>query len=312
MLAVGVAVFIFVVMLFSAAKRRGATQAMAGAAAVLPSNVSLEEGIVFGKGGTQTLKLDMTRPKTNPQKLGPFPALVFVHGGGWQAGNRGMFRSQMSHYSQAGIVCVTVDYRLAPKHKFPAQIEDVKCAVRWLRANAKKYNIDPNRIGAVGASAGAHLVALLGTTAQDKLHEGNGGNPEQSSAVCAVIGLAGPYDLSVGYQNSVKQNPSEGTAVRSLLEEFLGGKPEQVPSQYRDASPVNFVKKGAPPFLLVHGTADSLVPIEQAETFEKKLKASGVEVEFLRVEGGTHSDFGKDPAKVLERVNSFLRQYLKL
>lgn len=302
-------VLILSVLLIWSLWHNAARRPKSAAALAPPPGVALETDIVFGQGGAETLKLDLTRPVKGK---GPFPALVFVHGGGWKGGSRQMFRPQMFPYSRAGIVCISVDYRLAPQYKFPAQLEDVKCAVRWLRANAAKYHIDPNRIGAVGASAGAHLVGLLGTTAQEKQWEGQGGHGEQSSAVCAVIGLAGPYDLLTGYQNSVHQNPKEGAAVRSLLEEFLGGTLQQVLAQYHAASPVNHVQKGQPPFMLVHGTNDTLVPIEQSEIFARKLKASGVDVELIRAEGGTHGSFGKNPAQVLARINAFIRKHLRV
>jgi len=278
-------------------------------AAPVPDNVTLETGIVFGKGADQPLLLDMTRPK---QGKGPFPALLFVHGGGWGAGTRDSFRSPMFYFSQRGFVCVTVDYRLAPRYKFPAPLEDIKCAVRWLRANARTYDIDPERIGAVGGSAGAHLVALLGTTAGQKRWEGSGGNADQSSAIRAMACLSGPYDLERGYRNSVHQRPSEGGAVRGMLESFLGGTPDTVPAQYRDASPIHYASKATIPTLLTHGTADPLVLIEQSDRFYQALKNAGAsDVELLRIEGAGHADFGKKPQEVLARCDAFLQKHLK-
>jgi acetyl esterase/lipase len=280
---------------------------MLTAGAAVPKGVVLEPAITYGQGGSEPLLLDLTRPE---QGKGPFPAIVFVHGGGWTGGGRNDFRPQMYLFSQAGIVCVSLDYRLAPKHTFPAQLEDVKCGVRWVRAHAKEYHVDPARIAAFGASAGAHLVGLLGTTGADRRWEGKGGNPEQSSAICAMVCLAGPFDLPLGYAHSYRQNPQEGAAVRGVLEGFLGGAPGEAAARYRDASPVTYVSKTSAPSLLAHGTADPLVLIEQTELFSKKLQDAGVETELVRIEGGKHSDFGKDPAQVNARIAAFLRKHL--
>jgi hypothetical protein len=127
----------------------------------VPDGVIFEKGITYGTAAGQALLLDLAKPK---EGAGPFPALVLVHGGGWAAGDRSAYHAPMLAWAKLGIVCVSVDYRLAPQFKFPCQIEDVKCAVRWMRANAGKYHVDGDRIGALGGSAGAHLVALLGTT----------------------------------------------------------------------------------------------------------------------------------------------------
>jgi acetyl esterase/lipase len=277
--------------------------------AVPPPGVELETGIVFGKGGTRELTLDLTRPKQHQTNM---PAVVFIHGGGWVGGDKASFHPFMFHLSQGGVVCVTAAYRLAPHDRFPAQLEDVKCAVRWLRANAEKYGVDPARIAAFGGSAGAHLAALLGATTGQPQWEGQGGHAEHSSAVAAVVGLAGPYDLALAHRDSSRQNPREGAAVRGMLEAFLGGTPQKVPKQYRDASPVSHVKHDTPPMMLVHGTADTLVPIAQSEVFAETLRAAGVEVELLHLEGGTHSDFGKDPEKALAKVAAYVRKRLGL
>jgi acetyl esterase/lipase len=186
----------------------------------------------------------------------------------------------------------------------------VKCAVRWLRANAPKYNIDPNRIGALGGSAGAHLVALLGTTSGEKRWEGSGGNPDQSSAICAMVCLSGPYDLSLGYRDSVHQNSKEGGAVRGMLEALQGGPLEQKPAQYAAASPMTYASRDTVPALLTHGTADPLVPIEQSDLFYAKLKSAGANVELIRIEGAGHADFGPKPQEPLAKITTFVQKQL--
>jgi len=272
-----------------------------------PADVVMETDIVYGKVGAEALKLDLTRPR---QGEGPFPAIVFVHGGGWVGGSKEDFRAFMAPFTQKGIVCISVNYRLAPKSVFPAQIEDVKCAVRWLHANAEKYHVDPKRILAFGGSAGAHLVALLGTTNGTKRWDGSGGNAGQSSAISAMVCMSGAYDLSLGYRDSVNQNKQEGGAVRGMLESLLGGAPEKRKAQYREASPMTYADKQTVPALLTHGTADLLVPIEQTEVFTAKLKSVGGEVDFLRIEGAGHADFGPKPEEQLNKVIAFVQKHL--
>jgi acetyl esterase/lipase len=238
--------------------------------------------------------------------------VIFIHGGGWQAGDRKDFHPFMFQFSKAGIFCASVQYRLAPKDRFPAQIEDVKCAVRWLRAHADEYQLDTTHIVACGASAGAHLAALLATTADVPEFEGSGGNAGQSSAINAAICLAGPYDLALGYRNSGHQRKAEGDAVRQLLPALLGGTPDEVPDAYRQASPITYARTASPPMLLVHGDDDPLVVIEQAEVFARKLEEVGASVQFLRLVGGTHNDFGKEPEKAIRAITDFARKQLGL
>src|SRR5262245_57591536 len=148
-----------------------------------PREVRFEKDLVFGKGGDTDLQLDLAMPKDGD---GPFPALVCIHGGGWKGGKRQDHDELSKTMAAQGYVCVTITYRLAPDTKFPGQVEDCKAAVRWLRANAKKYKVNPEKIGAFGFSAGGHLSCMLGTTDKNDGLEGKGGNPEQSSRVQAV------------------------------------------------------------------------------------------------------------------------------
>lgn len=277
------------------------------APAGVPDGVEFVRGITFGVAEGQPLLLDLAQPKAG---TGPFPALVFVHGGGWAGGDRSAYHGLMLGWAKLGIVCVSVDYRLAPRFRFPSQLEDVKCAVRWVRANAAKYHVDAGRIGAVGGSAGAHLVGLLGTTGGSGKWEGAGGNAGQSSAVCMMICHGIPADLLTGYEHTPRQREGEGAAARGMLTAFLGGTPGEVKAAYVDASPVRHVGKATPPALLLHGTDDPLVLIEQAEIFAAALEKAGVPVELVRMEGAGHADFGKEPEKVFARVTAFLGKYL--
>src|SRR5262249_18458655 len=169
----------------------GRPRAVVGAASGPP--VREAPDLVFGKGGGADLKLDLAMPKEGD---GPFPAVVCIHGGGWVGGDRKQMKQTIEVLAGRGYVAISPEYRLAPRDRFPAQIEDCKAAVRWLRANAGKYHVDPRRIGSVGFAAGAHLACLLGVTKKDDGLEGKGGNPEQSSAVQAVVSFFGPTDLT--------------------------------------------------------------------------------------------------------------------
>ncbi len=255
---------------------------------------------------TDECHLDMMTPEGE----GPFPAVVCVHGGGWHAGSRKSYMPFLGELAKRGYVGVTISYRFAPKHRFPAQIEDVKSAVRWLRANAKRYRINPDKIGAIGDSAGGHLVDLLAVTGKDDGLEGKG-NEEQSSRVQAAVALYGPSDLAFGYECSSLQTKMEGGYVRMALSQLLGGTPEKFAGRYRAASPVTYASKDDPPILLVHGTKDTLVGIEQSEILERKLKDAGAGAELLRIEGAGHGFQGDELKKAVDASLKFFDKHLK-
>ena len=233
----------------------------------------VEENVIYGKAGDTELKLDLARPVGN----GPFPAIVFIHGGGWSAGNRGGYRSQIEEAARRGYVAVTISYRLmqfdeAKKETttaspiFPAQIHDAKAAVRWLRANADKYHVDPNRIGVTGQSAGGHLSLLVGLTDPQSKLEGESGNPDQSSRVQAVVNVFGPTDMAACYRTS---------SVAWIFRLFMGGTPDEAAETYTAASPITYVSKDDPPVLTLQGDQDLLVPVEQATALDEKMKSVG-------------------------------------
>lgn len=239
--------------------------------------VRVENDIVFGKGGQTELKLDLAMPKEGE---GPFPAILCLHSGGWIGGERQQMKGTIEVLARRGYVAISPDYRLAPKDRFPAPIEDCKAAVRWLRANAQKYHVDPQRIGAFGFSAGAHLACLLGVTQKDDGLEGESGNAEQSSAVQAVVSFFGPTDFTL---------PVWSKEVRERhLVPFLGGTSAEKPDVYRRASPLTYAGKNAPPFLFVHGTADAMVPIQQSEDMVKKLRQADVSARLIAVQDEGH------------------------
>src|SRR5262245_4479704 len=205
----------------------------------VPPGVVYEPDIVFGKGGDVDLALDIARPEKLDK---PTPCVVFIHGGGWTGGNRKVHVPQILDFAKRGYVSATIQYRLVPKAIFPAQVEDVKCGIRYLRANADKYKIDPNKIGAVGFSAGAHLSMLLGTMDKKDGLEGTGGNADQSSKVQAVVAFFGPTDLAAEF-------PTTPVDVPKLIREFLGGTKDERPESYKAVSPITYVDKDDAPTL---------------------------------------------------------------
>ncbi len=265
-----------------------------------------EKDITYGKAGDRALQLDLARPEGD----GPFPALVFVHGGGWRGGARTTYSGAIVEAAKRGFVAVTVTYRLTEPDKdgkvtnpFPAQVNDVKCAVRWLRANAEKYNVDPQRIGATGGSAGGHLSLMLGLTDGSSKLEGDGGYPDRSSKVQAVVNYFGPTDMVELHRTS------EGAAP--IVASFLGGGPQDIPDLYRAASPVTYISADDGPVLTIHGTADRLVPPEQAKLLDEKMKAEGVSHTLLLLEGQGHGFQGEAGAQAIQATFDFFEKHLK-
>lgn len=252
--------------------------------------------VVFSHVGGEDQQLDLFVPTDGP---GPYPAVVILHGGGWAKGSYVDHRQQAKTLAGQGYVAASVGYRLAPRHKFPAQIHDVKCAVRWLRANADRYAVDRESVGVIGYSAGAHLALLLGLTqAQDGL-EGDGGHLEQSSSVQAVISLAGPTDLT---------RPDWPDITRPIIFDWIGGSLEQMPNVYRTASPITYVHRGAPPVLIVQGTEDKIVPYEQAKLLRSALRRARVPSRLETMYGKGHGE-NWTPEDV-KHIEQMMREFL--
>ncbi|MCE9532441.1 MAG: alpha/beta hydrolase [Planctomycetes bacterium] len=269
-------------------------------APVVPDDVVFETGIEYANPDDQHLQLNMARPKKGD---GPFPTIVCIHGGGFRAGKREGYDSLCIRLAQQGYVALTVSYRLAPKYQFPAAIHDVKAAVRWTRANAAKYKIDPTRIGVTGGSAGGHLAQFLAVTGDVKEFEGEGGNAEQSSKVACVVNVYGPSDFTKSYGKSVD--------AAEVLPLFLGGNLETARKQHLRASPLYWVTPNAAPTLCIHGTEDKYVAHEQAVWLIDKLKAAGVEAELLTLAGAGHGFKGKDAETSEKAMIGFFDKRLK-
>lgn len=240
-----------------------------------------------------------------PGSGGPWPALLYVHGGSWVEGDKAD-GSGWADMTGRGYLVVSVNYRLATfQVKFPDMIEDVKCAVRYLRAHAAEYNVDPDRIGAIGASAGGHLAALLGTSDETAGWE-VGQFLDRSSRVQAVITLAGPSDFGL-------QFPALGSSIYYAFGELPGDDPIMTA-----ASPVTYVTPDDPPFLILHGDKDGVVPVEQGRALHERLAQAGVDSTLVIVQGGDHGLKGLNgrtttpsEAAISETILEFLEKNLK-
>jgi acetyl esterase/lipase len=267
---------------------------------VVPDNVIFERDIEYANPASQRLQLNLARPKGATSSL---PAVLCIHGGGFRAGHRDGNNALCLKLAQRGFVAATVSYRLAPKYQFPAAVHDVKAAVRWLRANAAKYQIDPARIGVTGDSAGGHLAQFLGVTAGIKEFEGDGGNADQSSRVVCVVNRYGPSDFTKSYGKSVD--------AAEVLPTFLGGNLRTALQQHIRSSPLNWVTPDAAPTLILHGTEDKYVAYEQGVWLRDRLQACGVEVELVTFEGAGHGFKGADVEKAEQALFGFLERRLK-
>ena len=258
--------------------------------------------VVYGKAGDRELHLDMVLPAKTSK---PYPCVVWFHGGGWRTGDRK--DNQAAWLAREGYVAASVDYRLSDEALFPAQIHDCKAAIRFLRANAEKYEIDPSRIGVWGLSAGGHLAALMGSSAGVQELEGNSGSPDHPSDVQAVCDFFGPADLTMAL-SPVKQEID-------VVAQVLGGTPEEKPELARLASPVSHVTPGDPPVLIVHGDKDPLLTIKHSERLCEALKNAGVEVEIVRVRNAGHGfpESGISPTRpqIDKMVLGFFNKHLK-
>ncbi len=271
-----------------------------GARPVTAGEVEVERDVEYSNPGDAHLKLNLARPK---QSDGLSPAVVCIHGGGWTAGSREGWNGLCAQLAERGYVAVTISYRFAPAHPFPAAINDAKAAVRWLRANADRLKIDPERIGAVGDSAGGHLSQFLAVTPDVKTFDRDGDNLDQSSRIQCEVNYYGPNDMAKMY--GVQPN------VDKVVSQFVGGDLEHARHGSVLASPIAWVTPQAAPTLIIHGTKDDVVPHEQALLMRDRLKAADVPVEVLSIEGAGHGFGGDDAKRANEATLAWFDKYLK-
>lgn len=270
------------------------------AAAEPPATVAFERDVVYGKAGETELTLSLSRPK-NPGAA-KLPCVVIIHGGGWGGGNKQQHDELTWQFASKGYVAATIGYRLAPKHQFPAQVHDVKCAVRYLRAHAEKYGLDPQRVGAIGFSAGGHLSMMLGTTNGADGLEGDGGWPDQPSQVQAVVSYFGPTDLAAADIPPV---------VIDILTRFVGGTKHEKPDEFRKASPLTHVSPGDAPMLLFQGTKDPLVPHTQTYPMLEAMTRHNIPGRVELLIGAGHGWGGDDLQRTATESFAFFNEHLK-
>mgnify|MGYP000889894505 FL=1 len=255
--------------------------------------------ITYTKVGDTELKLDLARPAEGD---GPFPAVVAIHGGGWRAGNKSHMRPFLLELAKRGYVAISPQYRFAPQDRFPAQIHDVKASVRWLRAHASEYKVNPDKVGAMGVSAGGHLALMLGVTDADDGLEGDVAKDAPSSRVQAVVNIVGPSDLLA------KDLPE---VSKGILKEFLGGTVEEKHEAASKASPVTYVTKDDPPVLTFQGTKDELVPHTQAVLLAEAQSKHGVPGRVELLVGAGHGFPKAEIERASTRMFNFFDEYLK-
>ncbi|MEW6126085.1 MAG: alpha/beta hydrolase [Acidobacteriota bacterium] len=274
------------------------------------SQPAVMRNIEYARVGSKSLLLDLYLPASGQ---GPFPLLVWIHGGGWVGGDKSLGSSSLQVQQTArGYVVASINYRLSHEAIFPAQIEDCKAAIRWLRANAAQYRIDPNRVGVWGSSAGGHLVALLGTSGNVADLEGAvGGNLQQSSRVQAVVDWYGPTHLRTMASQALPCSVIDHDAAISPESLLVGCAIQSCPDKAERASPTTYVTADDPPFLIMHGTSDCLVPPLQSQELTDLLKAAGVTATLTYLQGAGHGGAEFTSADSQQQIQDFLDQYLK-
>jgi acetyl esterase/lipase len=276
----------------------------------LPKGFAAEYDVKYVPDGDEAQALDIYYPESPAEK--PLPLLIWIHGGGWSGGSKaGMpYLNQLSR----GYVAASIEYRFSQKALFPAQIQDCQAAIRFLRANAKKYSIDAKRIGVGGASAGGHLAALVGTSGGKKVFPMIGGNEDQSDRVQAVCDIFGPTD----FWTVIKQ-ADEDTNVKNIFKwnngdpysKLIGGKLGEDKEKCDAVSPVQYVSKDCPPFLILHGDRDTLVPYAQSLELKDLLEKASVEVTLQNLPGAGHGGPAFGLPAVGKLTNAFFDKHLK-
>jgi len=278
---------------------RGRGQAARGQS-VLPRGTAVYRDVEYVTNGHAHQRLDLYVPKTNST----VPLILFVHGGGYSRGDKA--DQDPSPFLADGYAFASLNYRLSGDATFPAQIQDCKAAVRWLRANAAGFKLDPGRFGAWGTSAGGHLVALLGTSGDTTIFD-VGENLEFSSRVQAIADWFGPTDLlqmdAHRFPDSMSHNGPGSPESR-----LIGGAIQSNKEKVATANPISYITANDPPFLIAHGDQDRLVPHHQSELLHAALKASGVPVTLITVKGAGH---GLRNAAADEKRKQFFKKYLK-
>jgi len=260
------------------------------------------KNLAYIKDGHERQKLDLYLPETVD---GATPLIIWIHGGGWVGGSKENAQPLRQDWLARGYAVASINYRLSSHAVFPAQIEDCKAAIRWLRAHAAEYRIDPQRFGVWGSSAGGHLAALVGTSGDVKALD-VGAHLDQSSRVQAVCDYYGPTDLLAFVNRPGYEKHASASSPESLL---LGGTVQEKPELAKAANPISYISPDDPPFLIVHGDKDPVVPWQQSELLFNALKSAGRGVRFHTIEGAGHGP-GFDGPEVQPMVREFFDRHL--
>ena len=245
-----------------------------------------------------------------PDGPGPHPVIVYLHSGAWISGDR--TGGPAIRQASRGYAVASIDYRLAPRYTWPAQIEDAKAAVRWLRANAARFHLDPERIGAFGTSAGGHIAAVLGTSADVPTLEGiRLGNAQFSSRVKAVVDFYGPTDLLKMEEQKIPCIPLSGNASYMPPSLLMGCPIQSCPEKTATANPITYVTPDDPPFLIMQGLLDCLVPYKQSILLHDALRAKGVDSTLILLPNGEHGGSAFDEQKQKQAVSDFFDKNLR-
>ena len=266
----------------------------------VPASLNEFKDIEYKHIGNLSLKLDIYQPKNIDT---PRPVLIFIHGGGWTKGKKEDYLVYLIDFANKGYITASVSYRLVPEAHYPAPVEDVKCAVRWIRAHAADYMIDPDKIAVIGGSAGGYLALMIGYLAD--VPELNGPCLEDtiSSRIQAVVDLYGPVDLTTEYARTHK------TVINFLDQPY-----DSIPQIYEQASPYTHITKDDPPTLIFHGTIDELVPVSQSDSLKKKLDRLGIANEYHRLKWWPHTmDLAKSVNDYCQYyMNAFFEKYVPI
>ncbi|MBN1352181.1 alpha/beta hydrolase [candidate division KSB1 bacterium] len=241
----------------------------------VPPEIQEFKNLVYKTVDSDTLKLDIYQPANLTR---PAPCLVFIHGGAWKGGNKQDYLVYLLDFAKQGYITSTISYRFSQQAHFPAAVLDVKCAIKWLKAHADEYGIDPDKMAVIGGSAGGHLAMMIGYTSDVAEFNGECEFDSVECRVQAIVNLYGPTDLTTDFAKS-----------KRVVHKFIGGKYDEAPEAYLSASPITHISADDPPTLIFHGTIDDVVPVHQSDLLKAKLDELGVPNEYHRLKGWPHT-----------------------
>jgi len=264
------------------------------------------EALEFASPGGEALLMDLRVP----DGAGPYPVIVYLHSGAWIMGDR--FGGPAVRQASRGYAVASIEYRLAPDSIWPAQVEDTKAAIRWLRANAARFRLDADRIGIFGTSAGGHIGSVAATSNGVPWLEGLAlGNPQFPSGVKAVVDLYGPTDLLRIEEDKLPCIPLDGNSGWMPMSLLMGCPIQQCQEWTRTASPMSYVTPDDPPFLIMHGMLDCLVPFQQSIALHDHLRAANVDSTLVLIPKGDHGGRVFDEPQYQAMVDAFLDEHLR-